>query len=274
MPKISAVINTYNEEHNLRCCLETVKWCDEIIVVDMESEDRTVEIAKEYTDKIYSYAKATVVEYARKFAVEQAIGDWVFIVDADEMVPKKLSRSLIAIAEKNEADIVDVPFKHYIMGDWVRHSGWGYTPLPRFFRPGKVIFTDTIHNCMHKATDARIIQLEPQDENCLFHFNYIDSAHFIEKLNRYTGIEACQLYEQKVVFSYFRIIKVASLEFYFRFFKGKGYRDGVRGFSLCCMMVFYRVLSYIKLWEKHQFKDDPVSARYDRIKQNVLEGWR
>ncbi len=274
MPKISAIINTRNEERNLRYCLETVKWCDEIVVVDMESEDRTVEIAQEYTDNIFSHPKAAAFDIAKKFAVEQATGDWIFLIDADEMAPKTLSMALKAIAEKDEADIVEIPFKHYIMGACVRHSGWGYTPLPRFFRRGKITFTETIHDYMHKAADARIIRLDSRDENCIAHFNYIDSAHFIEKLNRYTSVEAQHLFDKGVKFSYYLLFMASLRGFYHRFFSGKGYKDGVRGFSLCLMMAFYRALSYIKLWEKHQFKDEPVSSIYERIRQDVLSGWK
>ena len=274
MLRISAVINTRNEERNLRYCLETVKWCDEIIVVDMVSTDRTIEISREYTDKIFSHPLVAAFDIAKKFAVEQATGDWVLLIDADEMAPKKLGMTLKAIAEKNEADIVEIPFRHYIMGACVRYSGWGYTPLPRFFRRGKIIFTETIHNYMHKAADARVVRLEPQDENCIVHFNYTDSAHFIEKLNRYTSVEAQHLFDKGVTFSYYRLLKISIKEFYSRFFRGRGYRDGARGFFLCLMMAFYRTLSYIKLWEKYQFKDEPVSSIYEHIKQEILEGWK
>ena len=272
--KISAVILARNEEHNIRYCLETVRWCDEIIVVDMESEDRTAAIALEYTSRIYSHAKVEAFDIAKKFAVEQASGDWVLLIDADEMAPKSLCMALKAIAEKNEVDIVEIPFRHYIMGDCVRYSGWGYTPLPRFFRSEKIIFTETIHGYMQKASDARVVRLESLEENSIAHFNYIDSAHFVEKLNRYTSVEAQHLFDRGINFSYYLLFKTLLREFYGRFFRGKGYRDGVRGFSLCLMMVFYRALSYIKLWEKHQFKDNPVSAQYERIKQDVLGGWQ
>jgi len=274
MPKISAVINTRNEERNIRYCLETVRWCDEIIVVDMESKDRTVEIVREYTDKVFSHPLVTAFDIAKKFSVEKANGDWIFIIDADEMAPKTLGIALKAIADKDEADIVEIPFRHYVMGACIRYSGWGYTPLPRFFRSGKITFTETIHNYMHKAADARVVRLESLDENCIVHFNYIDSAHFVEKLNKYTSVEAEHLFDRGVKYSYYLLFKVSLKEFYCRFFRGKGYKDGVRGFSICIMMAFYRILSYIKLWEKYQFKDNPVSTRYERIKQDVLAGWR
>jgi len=274
MIRISAVINTRNEERNLRYCLETVKWCDEIIVVDMASTDQTVEIAREYTNKIFSHPLVPAFDIAKKFAVEKATGEWIFLIDADEMAPKKLGMTLKAIAEKNEADIVEIPFRHYIMGTCVRYSGWGYTPLPRFFRRVKIIFTETIHNYMHKAADARVLRLEPRDENCIVHFNYTDSAHFIKKLNKYTNVEAQHLFDKGVKFSYYRFFGRSLKEFYNRFFRLRGYKDGMRGFFLCLMMAFYQALSYIKLWEKHRFKDEPVSSIYERIRQDILEGWK
>jgi hypothetical protein len=177
------------------------------------------------------------------------------------MVQSSLAKRLRSIADENSADIVEIPFKHYILGDWVRHTGWGYTPLPRFFRKGKIHFTETIHGYMHKAEDAEVLRLEKQDEFCIYHFAYQDSAHFLEKLNRYTSTEAYHLYQKNESFSYRRLTMSALREFFTRYVTGKGYKEGVRGFALSVMMAFYRVLSYIKLWERYQFEKNPFSAR-------------
>jgi glycosyltransferase involved in cell wall biosynthesis len=273
-PRISAVTLVRNEEANLAYCLKTLQWCDEIVVVDMESEDRTVEIAKQYTKHILSHEKVLSFDIGRVCGIEKASGEWILIIDADEMIPYPLARQLRDIAMKNEVDIVEVPFKHYLLGDCVRYTGWGYTPMPRFFRKGKIQFTPTIHAYMHKADDAVIVQLPCKEEACIEHFNYRDSSHFIEKLNKYTSIEAQHLFDRKERFSYRKLLVAAFREFRERYFRAKGYKEGVRGFSLAFMMFVYRALSYIKLWEKYEFREDPVSARYERIRQHVLEQWR
>jgi glycosyltransferase involved in cell wall biosynthesis len=273
MPKISAVINTRNEERNLRYCLETVRWCDEIVVVDMESGDRTVEIAREFTDRIFPHAKILAFDAARTFAVGKATGDWILLVDADEMVPKALANRLQEIAGNDATDVVEIPFRHYIMGDWVRNSGWGPTPLPRFFRPGKVLFRETVHDYIHKDPAARTLRLPPDPGNCIHHFNYVDAAHFVEKLNLYTGIEAQRLYDAKTPFSYTGMLKASFRVFFGRFLKGKGYKDGPRGFSLCLMMAFYKALAHIKLWELETFSEDPVARKYEAMKRGILDGW-
>ncbi|MHB8910145.1 MAG: glycosyltransferase family 2 protein [Syntrophales bacterium] len=272
-PKISAVILARNEEANIRYCLDTLGWCDEIVVTDMESSDCTAAIAREYTDKVYPHPLTLAFDIAKKFAVEKASGDWVFLIDADEMVPKALGLALRTIAEEGKADVVEVPFNHYIMGAKVRRSGWGYTPQPRFFRRGKVIFGETIHRYFRKADGVATVGLPLNDQNCIIHFNYTDSAHFVEKLNRYTNVEAQHLFESGTKFSYFGLLRAAAREFSSRFFGGKGYSEGPRGFSLSLMMAFYRALSFIKLWEKQEFTKEPVQSIYERERRAILAEW-
>jgi glycosyltransferase involved in cell wall biosynthesis len=270
---ISAVILARNEEHNIRYCLETVRWCDEIVVVDMESTDHTMEIAREYTDRIFSHPTVAAFDIAKKYAVEQAQGKWILLIDADEMVPPALADSMKLHIERNDADVFKIPFKHYILGDWVQNSGWGYSPLPRLFRVGSIRFEKTIHGYMHVADTARVEKMEPGEGACIIHFNYTDSRHFVEKLNRYTSVEAEHLYEKGEHYSYFALLSSALRVFHGRYIKGKGYKDGVRGFALSMMMVFYNVLTHIKLWELHEFKDDSIEARYDRLRDILLDEW-
>ncbi|PYU89881.1 MAG: glycosyltransferase family 2 protein, partial [Acidobacteria bacterium] len=114
-PRISVVVNTLNEEKNLPYALRSVRsWVDEIVVVDMHSQDRTVEIAREYGAKVYSHEPMGFVEPARAFAVAQAGGDWILILDADEVVPLLLSRRLREIARRDEADVVTLPRLNYL----------------------------------------------------------------------------------------------------------------------------------------------------------------
>jgi len=95
----------------------------------------------------------------------------------------------------------------------------------------------------------------------------------MEKLNRYTSVEAELLNERCQQFSYGRLFQSALREFHGRYVKGKGYRDGVRGFALSAMMTFYRILTYIKLWELREFQDDPVESRYERLRCKLIEDW-
>ena len=137
IPYISVVINTLNEERNLPYVLRSVRsWVDEIIVVDMHSEDRTVEIAREYKARVILFERMSCCEPARGFAVAQATGDWVLILDADEMVPKPLSQKLMHIASEDTADVVSIPWLNHLLGGTIGHMGWGphQDRHPRFFK--------------------------------------------------------------------------------------------------------------------------------------------
>lgn len=274
MPTISAVINTRNEEANIRYCLESVKWCDEIIVVDMESEDHTVAIAREYTDKIYTHEKVLAFDIARKFAAEKATGDWVLLIDADELVPQKVSLILKDIAVKDSTDIVYLPFKTYIMGTWIQHTGWWPDYHPRFFKKSKMEFVETVHAFMREAPDARKHHLPAVASNAIEHFAYLDSEHFITKLNRYTNIEAQHLLDAQTSFSLCRMFTHAVKEFILRFLVLRGYKDGYHGFFLSLMMSFYRILTYIKLWEKRQNIKSSRRADYENLKNNITSEYQ
>src|SRR5579883_1198418 len=116
-PRISAVINTLNEEKNLPFALQSVcTWVDEIVVVDMHSTDRTLEIAREFGARIFLHEPMGFAEPARAFALARATGDWILLLDADEVVPFSLSRRLLSIAANNESDAVLIPWLNYVFG--------------------------------------------------------------------------------------------------------------------------------------------------------------
>lgn len=271
MPTISAVINTRNEEKNIRYCLESVKWCDEIIIVDMESDDKTVEIAREYTDKIYSHEKVMAFDVARKFAVEKASGDWVLLVDADELIPNSLKMKLIETAFGDAIDVLNLPRKDYVMGAWIENTGFWPDYQPRFFRKGSIVFTEHVHKFMHIADCARIQYLSAEEKYAIEHFAYIDAEQFVEKLNRYTNIEAGEYFSKGIKFDKYKLIKSFIGEFLTRYIGMKGYKDGIRGLFVSLMMGMYRMVSYIKLWELYEYRDKSVTDSYNEFKDALIK---
>jgi glycosyltransferase involved in cell wall biosynthesis len=238
----------------------------------MQSEDTTISIAREYTEKIFTVEKLGYVEPARKFAVEQASGDWVLLIDADEMVAKPLSEKLLRIAANDLADVVSIPFKTYIMGDWIRHSGWWPEYHPRFFKRGMITFNEQIHSICDVDCSARKLFLPATEQDAIVHFCYTDSEHFVAKLNRYTSIEAENMLQGGKNFSIFRMFVAGLRGFQVRYLNQSGYRDGYRGLFLGIMMGFYRMLTYIKLWELHENKGSSVTQKYREQKKDILHG--
>ena len=184
MPNISAVIATLNEDDTVRNCLETLRWCDEIIVVDNGSSDNTVDIAEEYADNIYYYQKQHGHgDPLQKFGVEKASNDWVIIVDADELITPSLACRLQTIAEAHSADVVEIPFKNYIIGRWIKGAGWWPAHHPRFFHKDKVNVTSEIHKNIWVDSDASVKKLTPSEGNYVYHFNYYSVSEYLDRMN-------------------------------------------------------------------------------------------
>ena len=246
--KISVLINTLNEEKNIRNCLESVKWADEIIIVDMYSDDKTVEIAKEFTDKIYFFEKCGYADPARQFAVDIANSEWVLIIDADELVSYKMYNRIKDIIENNLADIVYFPRNNYFFGKLLIGSGWGALQdfQPRLFKKAFVKMTGKVHDIFDISHDARKYYIKNHEEGFI-HFNYIDVEHFLEKSNRYTTIEAKNMFEGiKSEMTFTKLLKKIFKDFIKRLFIQKGYKDEKYGFSLSILMTSYYISSYLK----------------------------
>ena len=276
--KISVVINTLNEEKNLPYALRSVSaWADEIIVVDMYSDDHTVEIAKEYGAKVFLHERIAAFDGARQFAIEQASNEWVLLLDADEIVPEPLSRILIDIVSANEADVVVIPWLNFLLGAPLMHTGWGpdQDRHSRLFKKNKLITSPMIHEFLKPTDEAKILELKYAKNVAVFHFSYRDTTHFIEKLNRYTTVEALQAYERGERASYVNVIYQAIKEFLIRYFWKKGYRDGWRGFYLSGLMALYQWTTLAKLKELYFINEHgEASDRYKAAAEEIITEYK
>ncbi len=251
-PRISAIIHTLNEELNIANALGSVaSWVDEIIVVDMYSDDRTVEIARSFGAKIFYYEKSGSADPARNFSQEQATGDWVFALDADEVAPAALSVELLKIAEGNLADICYIPELNYFGGLPLLYTGWGprQDRHARFYRKGALIYSPLIHTETHHREGSRILTLKYRPGLAIVHFNYLNISHCIQKMIRYTDIEAVQMHQQGRRMRATDILLRPLWEFTNRYFRRQGFRDGWPGFYYSFLMAFYRATQAMKLRE-------------------------
>ncbi|MBB6097611.1 glycosyltransferase involved in cell wall biosynthesis [Deinobacterium chartae] len=275
MNRISVVINTLNEEKNLRYALASVSsWVDDIVVVDMQSEDRTVQIAQEYGARVFSHERLGFADPARAFAIEQATGDWILMLDADEVVPLELSRLLLDIVRTDKADVVILPWYNFLLGAPLLHTGWGpdQDRHPRFFKRGMLQATPEIHNFLKPKPEARIMQIRFGEGGGVYHFNYLNVQHFLTKLNRYTTIEAQQAFDQGKRHSFVRALGHSALEFCNRYFRKRGFLDGWRGFYLSVLMMMYRLVSYAKLRELEEIgTEEQVRERYREVALELIQ---
>ncbi|MCS7001436.1 MAG: glycosyltransferase [Dehalococcoidia bacterium] len=248
-PRISAVINTYNAESVLEACLESVRWCDEIVVVDMYSTDRTVEIARRYTDKIVFHPRLTHVEPAREFALRQATGDWIFLIDADERCPAALAETLREVVKDDpKINGVNIPIRTRMLGRWMEHSGIGPSiGQYRLFRPNTVRQTARLHKPLNMLGAG--IGIVYREEIAIQHEQYQSIEEMVDRINRYTTIEAQALFDLGVETNWEHMVEQFAREFYRRYFEQEGYKDGLPGFIYAGMMGAYGFLMMAKLWD-------------------------
>lgn len=276
---ISVIINTLNESKNIRNCLESVKWADEIVLVDMYSDDNTIEIAREYTDKIFFHKRIGYADPARQFALEQVSNEWVLMIDADEMVTRELANKLLSISLEGRLDAIWVPRENYFFGKKIINTGWGALKdkQMRFFRKNAIRYTEKIHDFVNIEKNAIVYTISDPSYS-IIHFNYVDIEHFIDKLNRYTTIEAKHKYNSNVRESLLKSLIGMVFEFIKRYFLYKGYKDGFEGFYLSLFMSFYKLASDAKfhLMKKYNVENtkDAISTEYNKKAAEIIDKYK
>lgn len=247
--KISVVIITKNEEKNIRRCLESVRWVDEIVVVDDFSTDRTMEICREFTDRIFT-RKFKGFADQKNFAIGKSTYNWVFSLDADEVVPDDLREEIQDIfdAEKIEYVAFNILCKSYFLKRWMRYGGWyDYNQQgAKIFRKDRCSYYGVIHEKLQMY--GRVGYLKRP----LTHYGKEDSIEkVIEKMNRYTSAEVDKLIENgehpSLLYGlvYRPIKRFIGLYIYRR-----GYKDGVRGFLYSALKAMYQLVIFAKYWER------------------------
>jgi glycosyltransferase involved in cell wall biosynthesis len=250
-PNISAVVVTFNEEKNIKNCLDSLKWVDEIVVVDDGSTDGTLAIVKKYTSKIFHHKSVGYVEPVRNFAIGKASHPWVLLLDADETIPPSLKDKLLQVAEEEQTSFVEIPRKNIIFSEWIKHAGWWPDYQIRFFRKDAVVWSDKIHS--KPQTQGAGIQLDADDKLAIHHENYQSISQFLQKLDRYTSREADEIAASDKRISWKDLVIKPSDEFLSRFFAREGYKDGLHGMVLSFLEAVSAHVLFAKLWERHGF---------------------
>jgi (heptosyl)LPS beta-1,4-glucosyltransferase len=270
MGKISVVINTLNEEKNLARAIGSIRQlADEIVVVDMESDDRTVEVAKKLGAKVFNHKRISYVEPARNFGIskvadgERSRTSWILILDPDEEISPGLSKNLRKIVKsanrRTEADYYRIPRKNIIFGKWIKHSRWWPDYKIRFFKKGFVSWNETIHSV--PMTQGKGADLPAKEEFALIHHNYFSVEQYLERMNRYTHVQAEELLKNGYVFSWQDLLIKPMGEFLSRYFAGEGYKDGIHGLALALLQGFSETVLYLKIWQKQGFREKEIGRK-------------
>lgn len=243
--QVSAIIVCFNEEDNIRDCLESLKWVDEIVVVDSFSTDRTVEICRQYTDRVVQRPWAGYRDQ-KAFAHSLATKDWVFLLDADERVPPELKEevqdALAHFGSRYTAFLV--PRLVYYLGRWWWRGGWYPDYDIRLFRRDRATWggKDPHEKIL---VDGEVRRLKSP----LHHFSYRDVSDHLNRINRFTSISARELRAVGKRWSWGDTLGRPAVRFVHSYLWKRGFFEGFPGFFIAVTAAFYVYLRYAKLRE-------------------------
>ena len=242
--RLSAVVITLNEEAHIRRCLESIAWADEIVVVDACSHDKTVQIARELTDRV------TVRPWAgfaaqKNFALEQSTGEWILSLDADEEAAPELRPEIMAtIADARACHGYAVRRQNMFLGRWIRHGGLYPDWQVRLFRRGRGQFEA---RAVHES--VTVVGAVGRLHGHLVHRSYEGVSDFIERANRYSSLAAEQMVREG------RRVRAGDLllrplgRFLSMYVTKRGFLDGRRGLLLATLYAYYVFMRSAKVWE-------------------------
>lgn len=250
MAKVSAILVCQNAEAEIDRCLGSVRWADEIVVVDSFSGDRTVELARKYTDKVFQHEYPGYSRQVER-AAGYCTGEWLFVIDSDEECSPELAARARAIADE-AAPAAGAPVGWEVLrrvqafGKWIDHGGWYPEYKLRFFRRDAMRCE---HQEVHGAFNVAgpVARLQEQ----LYHYTYETIYSYLQRLNNYSSLQVANKLKShpdaraswaKIVFSpvshFWRMLVV----------KG-GWKDGYHGLALAALDAMVAAALYLKLWE-------------------------
>ncbi len=241
--KLSAYVITYNEEKNIKACLESIKWVDDLVVLDCFSQDNTVAIAKKYTKNIYYRKFNNNLSEQRNNALEKVTGDWVLTIDADETLSNRAKNIIRELVKNKNIDGYWFPRRNYINSRTYLKHGLFYPDWQlRLFKYKKnIYFGGPIHEKLNIPENKTVKTKEVAIIHNHSRTKYNSFLSFT-KLFKYIRIEGVQLSKTKI--SGFRLIFAGFnqfiREFNYSFFKYRGFLDGYPGFRAAFIYAFYK----------------------------------
>ena len=242
--KVSACVMTYSKEDLIEDCLESIKWADEIIVVDSYSTDKTLDICRKYTDKVYQ-RKWTGFRDQRNYTMSLASYEWILFVDIDERISPELYEEiqLHLRDDSNRRDGFYLPRKTYYLGKWINHGEWYPAYSLRLYRKDKGHWVNEPHEHLELNGNAKYLK------NDMWHFTHRDLSDQLLTIDKYTDMIAVEMEKSSVRFVTLKLIFRPLFRLIRGYFFKRGFLDGVPGIVVAITTSFYVFMKYAKLWE-------------------------
>lgn len=241
---LSATIITLNEEKNLRACLESVGFADEVIVVDSGSEDQTLTIAREFTNKVFQEPWQGFARQ-KNMAQDKAQGPWILNIDADERITPELKEEILSVLQKGSPYAgFKIPRKNFFCGQWIRHGGWYPNYQLRLYLKEAGNFAQReVHEQV--VVKGKVGTLKAPLE----HYTYNAISDYLKRMDRYSDLSALQYLQEGKRVSWPEILFRTKYTFFKMWVLQKGFLDGANGLILAVLYSYYTFIKYVKLKE-------------------------
>ena len=242
MTKISTIIPTLNEEIHIADAIKSVSFADEIIVIDSNSTDKTLEIAEKMNVKIIK-RKFDDFSSQKNYAISQATHNWIYILDADERVTAEVKKEIIE-AVKDPKDFVGFYVRRtfYFCGKKINYGGCQRDKVVRLFLKEHCRYAGVVHETI--VANGKLSFLK----NKLNHYSYKSYDHYISKMNHYGELRAKQYFKAGLKVNLFHILIKPPARFFIHYFIRLGFLDGFPGFIFAKTQAYGVLTRYIKLW--------------------------
>lgn len=241
MHKVSAVVITKNEKSAIGRALDSVLWCDEIIVIDDFSTDSTVNIAKKHGAKVYRRKLNNDFAAQRNYGISKTNNDWVLFIDADEVISKELKNNIQKVLSKPKYMAYGFVRVNIFLGKEILFTEPNNKNLVRLVNKNNGIWERKVHEYWDTDQEAGAI------EGKLLHYNTEDINDLINKIAYYSEIHASEILKERKKVNIFKPLFYPPAKFIKNYVFEKGYKDGIRGFILSMTMSFHSFLSWSKL---------------------------
>lgn len=266
-PSITAIIIARNEELMLANCLETLQWCQEVIVVDTGSDDQTVAIAARLKAKVIHTTSRSFAD-RRTLPLESIKTDWVFYIDADERVTPQLAKEILVQIETTNANALEMHRQNMMYGKFFQYGGWGKEYVQRIFRRQTLAgWRGEIHES--PIFEGEIFRLH----GSLFHLTHRNTVDGLRKTTAWTPQEAKLLFEAGTpAVTGWTLLRKTVMEFIRRAFLWNGRKDGLEGMIEAGIQAMNRYLVYVQLWELQQ--QPPLEEKYHQKEMEFMKMWK
>jgi glycosyltransferase involved in cell wall biosynthesis len=272
-PTVSACIVCRNEADKLGPCLESTAWADEILVLDLESSDKSAEVARRHGARVISHEPVPIVEAVRNVLADAATGEWILALDPDERVTPGLRDELLRLRHRTDIDVVTIPFMNYDLGYPARHPVHRYDPKPRFYRRERVRWPE-IPNALPDTPPSRLLALPSRDDVVMIHDRNRNIPEAIERALRYAPAEAQAMVDRGQVFTARAMLKTVGAKAYKQFVVARPWREGVPGFLRAGILVAFHFYVWAAFWQLSGAKRTPDDDRLMRRIGGAVEAAR